>query len=218
MFFLYLTIGLSNVMLLLASLWNLKYHFDFSIPSRNLRYFLLFLLGIEVISKLLIYVFHAEKMEFLFSIFVAGELLFLINFTNSIVSKKNRISVFYIGLLLFSMGSALIHTFFQEVSWVIWIKPISNIIIVFELGRCLLFALKSGFKGTNPGLFNVLFALLFYYFVSTILFLVLHQLSTIGIEKAAFLWSINNLLSISLYAVCLYYFYSFRKSTWKFMS
>lgn len=217
MLFFYLTIGLSNVMLLLASLWNIKYHFEFSSPARNLRYFLLFLLGIELVSKLLIYVFSVEKTEFLFNVFVAGELLLLTNFTNSIVSKKSRLSMVYLALFLFLIGAVTIHNFIQVVTWMKWIKPISNIIIVFELGRCLLHALKSDFKVNNPGLFHVLFALLLYYFVSTILFLILNQLSNLKIEYAGYLWSINNILSCSLYAVCLYYFFSFQKFTSKSM-
>lgn len=217
MLFFYLTIGLSNVMLLLASLWNIKYHFEFSTPARNLRYFLLFLLGIELVSKLLIYVFSVGKTEFLFNVFVAGELLLLTNFTNSIVSKKSRLSMVYLALFLFLIGAATIHNFIQVVTWMKWIKPISNIIIVFELGRCLLHALKSDFKVNNPGLFQVLFALLLYYFVSTILFLILNQLSNLKIEYAGYLWSINNILSCSLYAVCLYYYFSFQKFTSKSM-
>lgn len=217
MLFFYLTIGLSNVLLLIASIWKIKYHFQFSNAAQNLRYFLIFLLGIELISKLLIYVFWAQKTEFLFNIFVAGELLLLTNFTNSVLSKKSRLSMVYIGLFLFLIAASFIHSYIQPVSWIKWIKPISNVIIVFELGRCLLNALKSGFQNYDRGLINVLFALLLYYFVSTILFLILNQLTTLKLEYAAYLWSVNNLLSFSLYAVCLYYFYSIPKSTLKFM-
>ena len=199
-------------MLLFASIWNIKYHFTYSNPAKNLRLFLIFLLGIELISKLLIYVFFVKTTDLLFNLFVAGELLLLTNFTNSIISQKSKFSKFYLCLFLCLVGISIFHEYVHPISWMKWIKPISNIIIVFELGRCLLYALKAGYPTNSRGLFIVQFALLLYYFVSTILFLILNQLSTLKIEYAGYLWSINNSLSLSLYAVCLYYFYSTRKS------
>ncbi|WP_138090672.1 hypothetical protein [Sphingobacterium daejeonense] len=211
MLFLYVTIGISNVMLFLASIWNIKDHFKYSDPGRNLRMFLMFLLAIEIISKLFIYLLYATDMKFLFNIFVAGELLLLTNFTNSLAPHKNQFSKLYLGIFLLLIAASVFNEF-QPILWMKWIKPISNIIIVLELGRCLLFSLKAGYQNHSKKLFYVQFALFLYYFVSTILFLVLNQLQSLNIEYAGYLWSINNILSCSLYAVCLYYFYSTRKS------
>ncbi|MCL7986621.1 hypothetical protein M8998_01580 [Sphingobacterium sp. lm-10] len=161
-------------------------------------------------SKLLIYVYKVDSTLFLFNLFISFELLLLTNFLARIHHNWSRMLYVSIVLFLFMLTISVIDFLWHPIYWTKWMKPLSHIVIVSFIGLNLVRGINLRFD--KHGTLTVHYALLLYYFVSTILFLIMEQLPNIHIENAALLWGINNLLSTILYATCIYHFYSLRKS------
>lgn len=210
MTYFFITVALSNAILVLACLIKINVHRHLPQSARRLRYFLLFLLFTEIISKLLIYVFWVDTTNNLFKLFVAFEFLLLTNFAAAAHPQTKRIKTVTILLFVGMLSIYSIDILWHPIHWTKFMKSVSNILIITYISRNLLQRLQHGFE--QPNLLIVYYALLFYYFVSTILFLIMDQLQLIHIENAAALWAVNNFLSIILYATCTYYLYSLPRS------
>lgn len=165
-------------------------------------YYIIFLFLIEAIVKISIYLLNLENIDFLYPLYVSGELLML----GSLFIKKTALSYYWYIPILAAIGYFFIegNVGNNEIK-----KVISNIIVICFVGYSLLTEIKKS-KITDRFLLVDAFIFL-YYAVSVFVFFLLHQLKTFSNDEVYMIWSINNILCCFLYISIIYTFLKLKK-------
>ena len=210
-FWYYFSIILSNCLLLLAFIYGIYTKQLWS--NQQVRWYLIylgFILGIEIITTLLIYIFDNNNIQSIYPFYVAGEFFILLQLflTGLKVAKKWHLIVIFITILIFMEAIILWYLNDDASTW--YGKIFSHLTIVCMTGYLLVKNLKE-LEATNP-LLIIYAALFLYYTVSLFLFLLLNQLINLNYNTASIIWIMNNTLSSILYSSSIYTFYRLKKS------
>ena len=203
----YCSVILANCLLLIAFIygkisnviWNNK-------QARWHLIYLGFILGIELITKSLIFLFNINNTQSIYPFYVTGEFIIMVLLLLSALKPTKK----WVWIALLFSGCIFIEGI---VLWLVnddastgYGKIFSHLIIICMTAYLLIKHLKE-FEANNPLL--VIYAALFLYFsVSLFLFLLMNQLTKTTIH----IWTINNLLSCILYGSSIYTFYRLKKS------
>ena len=210
-FWYHFSIILSNCLLLLAFIYGIYTKQLWS--NQQVRWYLIylgFILGIEIITTLLIYIFDNNNIQSIYPFYVAGEFFILLQLflTGLKVAKKWHLIVIFITILIFM--EAIILWYLNDDTSTGYGKIFSHLTIVCMIAYLLVKNLKE-LETTNP-LLIIYAALFLYYTVSLFLFLLLNQLINLNYNTASIIWIMNNTLSSILYSSSIYTFYRLKKS------
>ncbi|WP_281990571.1 hypothetical protein [Aquimarina aggregata] len=164
-----------------------------------------FILGIEIITKIQIYIFNSTNTQSIYPLYVAGEFFFLLQvFLEALKAiRKYFILITIVTFCIFV--EALILLFINNDASTGYGKIFSHLTIVCLSAFTLIKNLKN-IEMANP--FLIVYAALFlYYSASIFLFLLMNQLTNTTIT----IWSMNNVLASILYGCSLYSFYRLKK-------
>jgi hypothetical protein len=199
----------SLVLLLFAIIIGGFYYSSFNNEQRCFYYYLIFIGGIELITKLLTS-FGLENL-FLFPVYVIGEYLLLITMLFTAL-KLSKHWLYFLLLLPVYIISEAIFFWFNLNSFEVGIgKTISHFIIILLIGFYLLKSLKSVNTKKKNKFLPIYASLFFYYSISITLFSLLNQLPHISIENASLIWGLNNVFSSILYGISTYTFLQLKK-------
>jgi len=165
-------------------------------------YYIIFLFLIESIVKISIYLLQLENVDFLYPLYVSGELLIL----GILFIKKSNLSYYWYIPIIAAIGYFLIGNNMgtNELK-----KVISNIIVISFVGYSLLTEIK---KTKINDRFLLVDAFIFmYYAVSVFVFFLLRQLKTFSNDEVYLIWNVNNLLCCFLYISIIYTFLKLKK-------
>lgn len=165
-------------------------------------YYIIFLFLIESIVKISIYLLQLENVDFLYPVYVSGELLIL----GILFIKKSNLSYYWYIPIVAAIGYFLIGNNMgtNELK-----KVISNIIVISFVGYSLLTEIK---KTKINDRFLLVDAFIFlYYAVSVFVFFLLRQLKTFSNDEVYMIWNVNNLLCCFLYISIIYTFLKLKK-------
>jgi hypothetical protein len=165
-------------------------------------YYIIFLFLIESIVKISIYLLKLENVDFLYPLYVSGELLIL----GILFIKKSNLSYYWYIPILAAISYFLIGSNMgtNELK-----KVISNIIVISFVGYSLLTEIK---KTKINDRFLLVDAFMFmYYAVSVFVFFLLRQLKTFSNDEVYLIWNVNNLLCCFLYISIIYTFLKLKK-------
>ncbi|MDV7697399.1 hypothetical protein N6B72_10745 [Chryseobacterium soli] len=165
-------------------------------------YYIIFLFLIESIVKISIYLLQLENVDFLYPLYVSGELLIL----GILFIKKSNLSYYWYIPIVAAIGYFLIG---NNVGTNELKKVISNIIVISFVGYSLLTEIK---KTKINDRFLLVDAFIFmYYAVSVFVFFLLRQLKTFSNDEVYLIWNVNNLLCCFLYISIIYTFLKLKK-------
>ncbi|MCW3159967.1 hypothetical protein [Chryseobacterium oryctis] len=189
----------NNILLLICCILLIIRCKNFEKKEKWYIYYIIFLFLIEVINKLLIYVFNIENTVFLYPIYIAGEFLIL---TTLFIRKLNLPKYWFVFSLLLFLIFVVGRNFSMTSGVDDYAKVISNIIVICFAGSTLLQKIKSD-KITNR--FLLVDGLIFlYYSVSVFVFIIQHQLILLSEENYLLILTLNNILSSLLYLSLIY--------------
>lgn len=197
---------LSNCLLLLAFIYGRCNKQLWS--NKLIRWYIIylgFILGIEIVVKILIYVFKSNNTQLMYPFYIAVEFfilmqLFLYEIRAS--AKWYKIVVLITSCIFIE---SMILWFINNDASIGFGKVFSHITIVCLTAYILVKTLKE-FETINP--FIIVYAALFlYYAVSLFLFLLMNQLT----KSTIIIWTMNNVLSSLLYGSSIYTFYRLKK-------
>ena len=160
-----------------------------------------FILGIEIISKVSIYLFRSETTQYIYPIYVSGEFFILTGLSLSALNADKRWLLFTSLIACYMFTETIILWSLNNDATTGYAKIISHLTILCLLAFILIKTLKE-FEtySTSTILYTALFL---YYGVSLFLFLLMSQLT----ENNVSIWILNNFLSSFLYACFFYTFY-----------
>ncbi|KFF13264.1 hypothetical protein IW15_05555 [Chryseobacterium soli] len=165
-------------------------------------YYIIFLFLIESIVKISIYLLQLENVDFLYPLYVSGELLIL----GILFIKKSNLSYYWYIPIVAAIGYFLIG---NNIGTNELKKVISNIIVISFVGYSLLTEIK---KTKINDRFLLVDAFIFmYYAVSVFVFFLLRQLKTFSNDEVYLIWNVNNLLCCFLYISIIYTFLKLKK-------
>lgn len=165
-------------------------------------YYIIFLFLIESIVKISIYLLQLENVDFLYPLYVSGELLIL----GILFIKKSNLSYYWYIPIIAAIGYFLIG---NNIGTNELKKVISNIIVISFVGYSLLTEIK---KTRINDRFLLVDAFIFlYYAVSVFVFFLLRQLKTFSNDEVYLIWNVNNLLCCFLYISIIYTFLKLKK-------
>lgn len=199
----------SLVILFIAIIVGGFYYSSFSNEQRCFYYYLIFIGGIELITKLLTS-FGLENL-FVFPIYVTGEYVLLLTMLVTALKLSKWWFYFLLILPVYIIGEAIFFWFYLKSFEVGIGKTISHLIIILLIGFYLLKSLKSVNTKKQNKFLPIYASLFFYYSVSITLFLLLNQLPHISIENASLIWGLNNVFSSILYGSSIYTFLQLKK-------
>lgn len=201
----YFSVILSNCILLAAFVYGMY----FMRKSKNIQtkwclMYLGFILGIEISTKVYMFIDTPHGSQPIYSIYIAGECYILLQLLLSAWGRAKK----------WKVASALIASavLVESVTMLIvksdaaagYGKTISHLLIVCLAATLLLRGLKE-LEKDNPFLF--LYAFLFlYYSTSLFLFMLVNQLNSATVS----IWVLNNFLSSLLYSSFVYTFYKLK--------
>ncbi|MES2652398.1 MAG: hypothetical protein V4663_11700 [Bacteroidota bacterium] len=163
-----------------------------------------YVLCIELIVKLLIFVFDVKSTHYLYPFYISGEFL-LLSFVFIIelnFSRKWYILSAIISAIIFIKTALVVNNNLDIINNIG--KIFSHLSIICLAGCSLIKELKNLKAGNN---FLIIYACLFmYYSISLFFFLLLNQFTTISNSGAAIIWGMNNVLSSILYGASIYVF------------
>jgi hypothetical protein len=174
-------------------------------------FYLGFIFCIELTTKILV-IFREENLV-VYPYYIAGE-FFILSIMCIAALQWSRVfkflAIIISGLLFYEyftlwMSNQSITTGYG--------KMISHLIIIIMIGIYLIKELKGEIRPKTNKFRIIYISLFFYYTISLFLFLILEQLTLIEGSQAAFIWSLNNIFSASLYGVASYTFYRLWKLT-----
>ena len=203
----YLSLILYCFLLLIAFVYgnNDKQTRNNKLSKRYVRY-LGFILAIEFLRLLSIYVLDIKIANYLFPFYIAGEFFLVLSFFQVGLKKerKKQTLITIVTGCLFIESIAMWFVF--DNATIGYGKTISHLTIVLTAAYILVKNLKE-LETNNP--FLIVYAALFlYYSVSLFLFLLMSQLT----KSTIHIWTINNLLSCILYGSSIYTFHLLKKS------
>ncbi|TDQ08415.1 hypothetical protein ATK78_2928 [Pedobacter metabolipauper] len=210
MLFYYGSLVLSNCLLVISFLFGILKRPVLQKKEKWYVYYLGYILCIEIIVKLLIFIYSAKSTYLVYPFYVSGEffLLSAMFITELKISRKWYIvnglitAVIFIRTVLLVINNPGVT---DNAS-----KIFSHLLIVCLAGYSLIKALGS-FEKKNK--FLIIYACLFlYYSVSLLFFLLLDQLKMLSDFNASTIWGMNNVLSSILYGASLYTFISSKRS------
>ncbi len=204
--FFYCSVVVSNCLLLTAFIYG-KY-IKVPLYKKQIKWYIIyleFILGVELITKILIFLFKVKNTEFLYPFYIAGEFfllsqLFLVTLK---VHKKWKVITSFITCCIFT--EAFFLWFTENPVSTSSGKIFSNLIIVFIIAYQLIKNLKK--LALQSHLIIIYSALFLYYSTSLFLFLLMNQLTTENIS----IWTVNNMLSSILYSSSIYAFYKLKR-------
>ncbi|KPH12687.1 hypothetical protein AMQ68_13435 [Chryseobacterium sp. ERMR1:04] len=166
-------------------------------------YYIIFLFLIEAAIKISIYVFQLKNIDFLYPLYVSGELFLL----GSLFIRKSNLSRYWYVPIVVLMG----YFFFVNDAETNELKKvISNIVVICFAGYSLLTEIRK--SETNNDRFIVADAFIFlYYAVSVFIFFMLRQLKTFSNDEVYMIWGMNNILCCFLYISIIYTFLKLKK-------
>ncbi|MDR6404664.1 MULTISPECIES: hypothetical protein [Chryseobacterium] len=166
-------------------------------------YYIIFLFFIEAAIKISIYVLKLKSIDFLYPLYVSGELLLL---GSLFIRKSNPSKYWYIPIFI------LVGYFFfvNKIETNEFKKVFSNIVVISFTGYSLLMEIRK--NETNKDRFILVDAFIFlYYAVSVFIFFMLKQLKTFSNDEVYMIWSMNNILCSFLYLSIIYTFLKLKK-------
>lgn len=166
-------------------------------------YYIIFLFLIEAAIKISIYVFKLKNTDFLYPLYVSGELFLL----GSLFIRKSNLSKYWYIPIVALMGCF----FFVNNAEVNELKKvISNIVVICFVVYSLLTEIRK--SETINDRFIVVDAFIFlYYAVSVFIFFMLLQLKSFSNNEVYMIWGMNNILCSFLYISILYTFLKLKK-------
>jgi len=203
--FYYGSLILSNCLLVLSVLVGIWKRSALNITQKWYLGYLGYMMIIELVAKLLIFVLEVRSTYALYPFYVSGEFLLLsfMFLTGFEASRKWYVLCVLAGILVFAkamLGSSGGHTI-NNID-----KICAHLAIICLAGYSLLRGLKQ-FKKENK-LLPVYACLFLYYSLSLFLFLLLNQLSHLAHADAYVIWGMNNILSAILYGTSIYIFWT----------
>jgi hypothetical protein len=166
-------------------------------------YYIIFLFLIESIIKFSIYVLEMKSIDFLYPLYVSGELFLL----GSLFIRKSNLSKYWYLPIFILMGCFF---FINKVETNELKKVVSNIVVICFTGYSLLMEIKK--NETNNDRFILVDAFIFlYYAVSVFIFFMLKQLKSFSNDEVYMIWSMNNILCSFLYLSIIYTFLKLKK-------
>jgi len=193
---------LNNGFLVLSTLIGLIKFKHLKNKEKWYVYYIIFLFLIESIVKISIYLLQLENVDFLYPLYVSGELLIL----GILFIKKSNLSYYWYIPIVAAIGYFLVG---NNIGTNELKKVISNIIVISFVGYSLLTEIK---KTKINDRFLLVDAFIFmYYAVSVFVFFLLRQLKTFSNDEVYLIWNVNNLLCCFLYISIIYTFLKLKK-------
>jgi hypothetical protein len=166
-------------------------------------YYIIFLFFIEAAIKFSIYALKLKNIDFLYPLYVSGELFLL----GSLFIRKLNLSKYWYIPIFVLMGYFF---FVNKVETNELKKVISNIVVICFAGYSLLMEIRK--SETNNDRFILVDAFIFlYYAVSVFIFFMLKQLKSFSNDEVYMIWSMNNVLCSFLYVSIIYTFLKLKK-------
>lgn len=166
-------------------------------------YYIIFLFFIEAAIKVSIYVLKMKNIDFLYPLYVSGELFLL---GSLFIRKSNLSKLWYIPIFILMGCFFFINN--PEVND--FKKVISNIVVICFTGYSLLMEIRK--SKTDNDRFIIADAFIFlYYAVSVFIFFMLRQLKSLSSDEVYLIWSMNNVLCTFLYLSIIYSFLKLKK-------
>ncbi|SEV92356.1 hypothetical protein SAMN05421841_0212 [Chryseobacterium wanjuense] len=166
-------------------------------------YYIIFLFFIEAAIKISIYALKLKNIDFLYPLYVSGELFLL----GSLFIRKLNLSKYWYIPIFVLMGYFF---FVNKVETNELKKVISNIVVICFAGYSLLMEIRK--SETNNDRFILVDAFIFlYYAVSVFIFFMLKQLKSFSNDEVYMIWSMNNVLCSFLYVSIIYTFLKLKK-------
>ena len=203
--FYYGSLILSNCLLVISFLIGILKRAELQRKEKWYLAYLGYILGIELIVKLLIFVFDVKSTNYLYPFYISGEFLLLAYLFIAELNASRKWYIFggIIALVIFIKTAVLADNSLTIVHNIG--KIFSHLCIICLAGYALVNELKNLKVGNNR--FMLIYACLFmYYSISLFFFLLLNQLTTISHSDASIIWGMNNILSSILYATSIYVF------------
>lgn len=203
----YCSIVFTNIILLIAFIYGI--FLAKILTNKHIRWYVIylgFILGIEISTKALIYIFKSNNTQLVYPFYIAGEFFILqqVFLSDLKLAKRWDLIVGGVAVCVFLEGMLLCYA--ESDVTASYGTILSHLTIVGLSAYLLVRGLKE-FRKNNQ--FLIVYAALFlYYAVSLFLFLLMDQLTRATIV----IWSINNLLSAILYGSSIYTFYKLKKS------
>jgi hypothetical protein len=165
-------------------------------------YYIIFLFLIEAVVKISIYLLKLENVDFLYPVYVSGELLML----GSLFIRKSKLSYYWYILIAVLLGFFFIESEFGTNDLK---KVISNIVVICFAGYSLLTEIR---RSKSSDRFILVDGFIFlYYAVSVFIFFMLRQLKSFSNDEVYMIWGMNNLLCSFLYISIIYTFLKLKK-------
>ncbi|MDH6250801.1 hypothetical protein M2347_000528 [Chryseobacterium sp. H1D6B] len=165
-------------------------------------YYIIFLFLIEAVVKISIYLLKLENVDFLYPVYVSGELLML----SSLFIRKSKLSYYWYIPIAVLMGCFFIESEFGSNDLK---KVISNIVVICFAGYSLLTEIRR--SKTSDRFILVDGFIFLYYAVSVFIFFMLRQLKSFSNDEVYMIWGMNNLLCSFLYISIIYTFLKLKK-------
>ncbi|ASW76062.1 hypothetical protein IQ37_08715 [Chryseobacterium piperi] len=165
-------------------------------------YYIIFLFLIEAAVKISIYLLQLGNVDFLYPIYVSGELFMLA----SLFIRKSALSYYWYIPVAVLIGFFFIESDFGTHDLK---KIISNIVVICFAGYSLLTEMR---RSKISDRFILVDGFIFlYYAVSVFIFFMLRQLKTFSNDEVYMIWGMNNLLCSFLYISIIYTFLKLKK-------
>ena len=203
--FYYGSLVLSNCLLVISFLVGIFKRAGLQRKEKWYLAYLGYILGVELIVKLLIFVFNVKSTNYLYPFYISGEFLLLtyLFIVELNASRKWYVCCAIIAAIIFVKTTLLTDNSLEIVRNIG--KIFSHLCIICLSGYALVNELKN--LKIDGNRFLLIYACLFmYYSISLFFFLLLNQLSTISHSDASIIWGMNNILSSILYATSIYIF------------
>ncbi len=166
-------------------------------------YYIIFLFFIEAAIKISIYALKLKNIDFLYPLYVSGELFLL----GSLFIRKSNLSKYWYIPIFILMGYFF---FVNKIETNELKKVFSNIVVICFTGYSLLMEIRK--SETNNDRFILVDAFIFlYYAVSVFIFFMLKQLKSFSNDEVYMIWSMNNVLCSFLYVSIIYSFLKLKK-------
>lgn len=204
--FSFYSVILANGLLFVAFIYGVYFKKLWNI--NNIRWFIIylgFILGIEVVVKIVIYILRSNNTQLIYPFYIAGEFYLLQRLFLTLLKASKRWHKLTLIIACCIFTEAMFFWLIKHDATMGYGKIISHLSIVCMSAYLLMKGLEK-FEKENP-FFIVLAGLLLYYAASLFLFLIMNQLT----EGNIVIWCVNNLLSSILYSSSIYTFYRLRK-------
>lgn len=193
---------LNNSLLVICALIGILKYKVLKNTEKWYVYYIIFLFLIEAAGRIAVNFFNVKDLSFLFPYYVAGDFLIL---GHLFIRKLTLHKYWYIPVAIlacfFFLDTGIIT---NEVK-----KVISNIVVICFVAYALLMEINN--TKIEDRFMPVDCLIFFYYGLSVFVFFFRRQLADFGVEQAAIIWSVNNVLCSFLYVSLIYTFLRLKK-------